>query len=101
MATPSTNSLKPVDAKGPYKVKSMLVLFCISGVAIFLLLMSMYKTSVNMITHAQDRPIAVAEFIKACAAEAQSKGLKNGDAIKFSDVCVKAKAEAMDSAAKK
>lgn len=90
--------LEPINSSD--KVKLRLIFFAISIVVIVLALGFIQKTSTNMITHVQDRPKAVAEMVKACGAEAQSKGLKNADAMKYSDECFKTKIAEFDSNSK-
>lgn len=89
------NKSEPISSTEKLK-RRLFLIGCAIG-AIVVALGFIQKTSTNMITHMQDRPKAVSEMVKACGAEAQSKGLMNAEAMKYSDECFKNKIAEFDS----
>jgi hypothetical protein len=95
MAKKSAPVPPAIDKKA--KLKIWIGILVVGFISIAALFSFIGNKSKEMIVHMNDRPAAIGQFIKDCGAEAQSQGLKNADAMKYSDQCVSKKVAEMDA----
>lgn len=83
-----------------FGIKQRLVLLAVLLAVCALFLLFVNHRITHMLYDIESRSNAITEIVKTCGAEAQAKGLKNGDAMKHSSECSKAKIAELDAKGK-